>query len=130
MRLLTLLLVLYQVLAHGEDKSAAEQLADILAGMKSLSGQFEQATVTREDDLAASSQGSFRMLQPGYFYWEITAPDQQVFFSDGRTLTHYDIDLEQAVIQPAGDISGVNPDRKSTRLNSSHSSVSRMPSSA
>ena len=50
------------------------------------------------------------------------APDRSVAWSEwalvsGRTLTHH-------------DHAGVGQDRKSTRLNSSHTDISRMPSSA
>ena len=38
--------------------------------------------------------------------------------------------LAHSVLTAGGEVTGVEPDRKSTRLNSSHASKSRMPSSA
>ena len=49
-------------------------------------------------------------------------------FSDFATLRHM-LRFEAALAQAAAD-AGLIPDRKSTRLNSSHRALSRMPSSA
>ena len=57
--------------------------------------------------------------------------DQYIYIStpnDG--LVNFSIKRADGVELQSGQVSNANPDRKSTRLNSSHSQQSRMPSSA
>ena len=48
----------------------------------------------------------------------------------GADLTHYDVDVAGAALTKRATVTLPAGDRKSTRLNSSHVSLSRMPSSA
>jgi outer membrane lipoprotein carrier protein len=80
-------------------EDSAAELELLLRDTNAMSGVFTQQTSSVEGDLLEESGGVFRLLRPDYFYWEINQPDHQVFWSDGSELTHYDVDLEQAVIR-------------------------------
>jgi outer membrane lipoprotein carrier protein len=80
-----------------EDSTAELEL--LLRGTNAMSGVFTQQTSSEEGVVLEESGGVFKLLRPNYFYWEINQPDHQVFWSDGSELTHYDVDLEQAIIR-------------------------------
>ena len=63
--------------------------------------------------------------------WQMDAEDQLGIFEAGISSTHEMSKLEKVIRPGIGLFTNLGEaDRKSTRLNSSHSSVSRMPSSA
>lgn len=106
-----LLCIMYVVDAAqaGETAVDVDQLSALLKRATSISGSFEQLTVTSDGVEQGRNSGHFRLLQPDYFYWEITRPDHQIFVSDSRHLTHYDVDLEQATVSSADAIAGFTP---------------------
>lgn len=71
-------------------------LRNSLKKIDSLQGQFEQEVHTESGKQISSSSGSFKLLQPGYFFWRITVPDEQILVAAGNTLWHYDVELETA----------------------------------
>jgi outer membrane lipoprotein carrier protein len=84
---------------------AAAELADILARIEQLSGQFRQTLYPEEGGRATSSRGEFRLQAPGRFLWRIEAPDNQLVVSSGETLWHYDADLGTATRRPVSAVS-------------------------
>jgi outer membrane lipoprotein carrier protein len=88
----TALLFLCQLSVAGP----AEELEQQLAGLDSLQGRFEQQVLDVDESVLEHSSGVFKLLQPGYFYWHIRQPDEQVLYAAGSTLWHYDVDLETA----------------------------------
>jgi outer membrane lipoprotein carrier protein len=91
------------------DSAAAAGLAARLEALTSLSGDFEQ-TVTADDGAAArASAGHFSLLRPGFFRWEITAPDDQLLIAADGFLWHYDRDLETVTRRPLAAGAGSAP---------------------
>jgi outer membrane lipoprotein carrier protein len=85
--------------AWGET-GAVDRLLERLAGFTQLQGKFTQRQYGEGDTLLAQSSGSFRLLRPGYFAWEIESPDRQLIIADPRYLWHYDRDLETVTRRP------------------------------
>jgi outer membrane lipoprotein carrier protein len=77
-------------------ESGVTALQASLQEIGSLEGQFEQQVLTSTGKPISSSSGSFKLLQPGYFYWRITVPDEQILVASGEQLWHYDVELETA----------------------------------
>ena len=71
-----------------------------LSAITALLGDFEQRQLDEKGVVAATSSGSFKLLKPDYFSWEINAPDNQLVIADNESLWHYDRDLETATRRP------------------------------
>ncbi|MFT5484879.1 MAG: outer membrane lipoprotein carrier protein [Halieaceae bacterium] len=111
MRRLTLIVLFALGSGAASAQLPATELSALLGTTQSMQGKFTQQTVDATGATVETSVGLFRLLQPDYFYWEITSPDHQIFVSDGSKLTHYDVDLEQAVVQAASASGALNPAR-------------------
>ena len=66
-------------------------------------------------------------IEPQARFRQLRVQDTVVFFGSARFISRAQAQQELEQVQKAG---GKSPDRKSTRLNSSHIQKSRMPSSA
>ena len=65
--------------------AAATPVDDLLAHLDSierLQGSFEQQQYGEDGEVLLSSSGTFRILRPGYFAWEISEPDSQLVLAD------------------------------------------------
>lgn len=79
--------------------SALTQLVDRLTKIETISGAFVQFSVDQKGVRLQESKGEFKAQRPGKFYWHTESPLEQSIYSDGKTVTVYDPDLEQATIQ-------------------------------
>ncbi len=71
-----------------------------VAAQKSIAGDFVQSTVGK----TAKQSGSFALAKPASFRWAIQKPFEQLLVSNGKTITQWDSDLNQATIRSAGDL--------------------------
>ena len=76
-----------------------------VATQKSISGEFIQTVVGK----TKSQSGTFAMAKPGHFRWAISKPFEQLIVSDGKTLTQWDADLNQATVRSAVGILNNTP---------------------
>ena len=69
--------------------SAALQadVLETLAEREGMAGQFTQEIISPEGEVLERSSGSFGLLRPHFFRWEILTPDSQLLLADGETLT-------------------------------------------
>lgn len=72
------------------------ELWDLLAAQEQAQGTFEQSLFSETGELTEQSRGRYAVLRPGYFLWEIEAPDRQRLVVANDVLWHYDIDLATA----------------------------------
>lgn len=72
--------------------SGLQAMRQFIAQKHSISGEFIQSNQTKH----SQQYGQFAMSKPDYFLWEIKKPFEQLLISDGKTLTQWDIDLNQA----------------------------------
>ncbi|MCB1677895.1 MAG: outer membrane lipoprotein chaperone LolA [Halioglobus sp.] len=102
-------LALLAVGASAEDDGAADALLAALRPMGHLQGQFTQRQYDADGALADESTGTFRLLRPGYFSWEILAPDRQLIIANPSYVWHYDRDLETLTRRPVTDSVRMSP---------------------
>ena len=83
--------------------AAADPVDDLLAQLDTierLQGAFEQQQYGDDGTVLLASSGTFRILRPGYFAWEIREPDSQLVLADPEFLWHHDRDLETVTRRP------------------------------
>lgn len=80
-----------------------------LRDLNQLQGNFEQVQFTDRNAPMVQSSGRFRLLRPGYFSWEITAPDSQLIIADPDFLWHWDRDLETVTRRPVTNSAQMSP---------------------
>ena len=76
---------------------------EALAGREGMAGQFTQEIISPEGEVLEQSSGSFGLLRPHFFRWEILTPDSQLLLADGEILTQIDWDLEVVVERPISE---------------------------
>lgn len=96
-----------QIITEGDN--AANELVQILNQTTSLQGQFEQNQYDVDKNFMGKSSGSFRMLRPGYFSWEISSPDQQLIIATPQYIWHHDKDLETVTRRPVSTSGSLTP---------------------
>lgn len=107
-----LLFVLGSSLATAQsdsEESATDELIRILDQTKSLQGRFSQQQYDTNNVLLGESSGRFAMLRPGYFSWQIEAPDSQLIIATPEFIWHHDIDLETVTRRPVESSGAVSP---------------------
>ena len=88
---------------------AANELIAILNQSASLQGQFEQSQYDVSNTFMGESSGSFKMLRPGYFSWDISSPDSQLILATPQYIWHHDRDLETVTRRPSSSAAAVTP---------------------
>jgi len=93
------LALLLGVTAQGGEAPEAESVWALLEARKQLQGNFEQRLFDEEGTLVERTEGRYAILRPGFFRWEIEAPDRQQITISRGTLWHYDLDLETVTVR-------------------------------
>lgn len=78
----------------------ADTLVARLQQFDRLQGRFEQSQFDANNTLLAKSGGSFKLLRPGYFAWDIRRPDSQLIIADPVHIWHFDRDLDTVTRRP------------------------------
>jgi outer membrane lipoprotein carrier protein len=91
------------------EADAANELIQILNQSASLQGQFEQSQYDVSNTFMGESSGSFKMLRPGYFSWDISSPDSQLILATPKYIWHHDRDLETVTRRPSSNAAAVTP---------------------
>lgn len=107
--LVTLWLILSPLWALAQTGSDVDELLAALEGIEYLQGRFEQRQYGEDDVLQVESDGTFRLLRPGYFAWEILSPDSQLIIADPEYIWHHDRDLETVTRRPVTDSAEMSP---------------------
>ena len=80
--------------ARSAEPTATDELLIKLAGIEQLQGSFQQVQKGLDGKVMAETSGRFQLLRPGFFSWEILAPDSQLIVANPEFLWHHDRDLE------------------------------------
>ncbi len=88
---------------------AADDLIARLAPFQSLSGDFRQAQYREGSDEPRVSTGSFQLLRPGYFTWDIESPESQLILATPAYVWQYDRDLDTVSRRPVGGEGEMSP---------------------
>eukprot|EP01030_Chromulinospumella_sphaerica_P022883 gene22883-22886_t len=102
MRLIRMLLLpalaLTAFSAHADQASVAS-LTNLLDKSKTLTARFSQLTLDGGGTQLQETAGEMAVQRPGLFFWKTDAPNEQTIVSDGKKVTLWDPDLEQATIK-------------------------------
>lgn len=102
MRLIRMLLVSAMALSSASALAAeadAARLTQLLDESKTISARFSQLTLDGGGTQLQETTGQMSVQRPGLFYWHTDAPAEQVVVSDGKNVTLWDPDLEQATVK-------------------------------
>jgi outer membrane lipoprotein carrier protein len=88
---------------------STNELIETLDLTESLQGNFVQEQYGSDGVLQGTSSGTFKMLRPGYFSWEISSPDSQLILVTPQYLWHLDRDLETLTRRPVSDSTAMSP---------------------
>ena len=102
MRLIRMMLVsalsLSSVAAFAAE-SDVQRLSQLLSNSKTIDARFSQLTLDASGTQLQEKNGQMTVQRPGLFYWHTDAPQEQVVVSDGKNVTLWDPDLEQATVK-------------------------------
>jgi len=66
-----------------------------LAQLEPFKADFQQTILSEAGLVLQSNQGRLAVSKPNLLYWHVTAPDESLIVSDGKTLWFYDPFIEQ-----------------------------------
>lgn len=75
-------------------------LQNFIQNTKAAQGTFRQDVLTQSGQIKERSNGTFAFVRPGKFRWDIQNPYPQLMVANGKILTVYDADLQQATERP------------------------------
>ena len=84
--------------------AAAGALAAYFRTTEDLHAAFTQTVYAHRGE--EKSSGEVWLARPGKFYWDYRRPDRQKIISDGKTVYHYDLDLEQISVRARDELVG------------------------
>ena len=85
---------------------AYTNFAEYLKGMETLSGKFQQEIYDQEGVEIQKTNGDFKVKRPGYFWWNVAPPYEQLVVGTPDNLQIYDPDLEQLTIHEKDSLAG------------------------
>lgn len=78
-------------------ETGLQAMRAFIAAQKSVSGEFVQTVQGK----TTRQTGTFALAKPASFRWSIQKPFEQLLISDGKTMTQWDADLNQATTRNA-----------------------------
>jgi len=89
--------------AVADEAEGRLRLERFLAGLTTLTAEFEQQLFDEYGELMETANGEVAISKPGKFRWEYHHPYSQLIVTDGSTLWVYDVDLEQVSVNPVAN---------------------------
>lgn len=84
--------------AHAGEQDV-QRLTQLLEKSQTIEANFSQLTIDASGTSLQETSGKMTVKRPGLFYWHTDAPQEQVVVSDGKNVTLWDPDLEQATVK-------------------------------
>lgn len=100
------------LLASAGPVAATEALDELLAALEpvaQIKGEFTQQQYDDRGAPLGESRGTFALLRPDYFAWDIAAPDSQLVIAGPEYLWHHDRDLETVTRRGVDAAGGITP---------------------
>ncbi|BFM49119.1 outer membrane lipoprotein chaperone LolA [Marinomonas sp. THO17] len=91
------------------DEAARTKVTSLLEQNRNIEGEFRQVTYDEKGKPLQISEGVFLLAKPNQFVWDSIKPFAQRIVSDGKTITVWDVDLEQATQKPLSEEVGSSP---------------------
>lgn len=92
--------------AMPKEASAYQRFASLLSELQAMEGEFEQVVLDGEGHQIQKTQGDFKVKRPGYFWWEVAPPYEQIVVGTPDSLKVYDPDLEQLTVHDESSLAG------------------------
>ncbi|OZY60457.1 outer membrane lipoprotein carrier protein LolA [Pseudomonas lundensis] len=96
--LLLPVLAMSSLTAHAGEQDV-KRLGQLLGQSNTITARFSQLTLDGSGTQLQETTGDMSVKRPGLFYWHTDAPQEQTMISDGKKVTLWDPDLEQATIK-------------------------------
>lgn len=84
-------------------QAIAQKIQKTYAATKTLRADFTQSTSSRMSNRERLGAGTMVLAKPGLMRWDYSAPNQQVFVCDGKTISMYFSKEKQMMVTPAKD---------------------------
>jgi outer membrane lipoprotein carrier protein len=98
-----LVLCFWLGVAGAAQQKAADTLFAQLSKVKTMTAAFSQQVTTAEGDVLQDAKGELKLKRPGYFYWHVTLPLEQLIIANTAHVVVYDPELAQATYRPLAD---------------------------
>lgn len=82
-----------------EENKNFSHLSHLLSAFNQFEADFIQKTYDKDKVEVQSLTGIIKLQKPDHFYWKSNDPYAQLLVTNGKSIWHYDADLEQVVIQ-------------------------------
>ena len=99
----------FQAIAVYADDTVTSAIESLLEKNRNIEGEFQQVTYDEQGKELQVSKGVFLLAKPNKFVWDSISPFAQRIISDGKTITVWDVDLEQATQKPLSSSIGNSP---------------------
>ena len=107
MAVLTIVTVFQVAVVQAAD--ATSSIESLLELNRNIEGEFRQVTYDEKGKQLQVSEGVFLLAKPNKFVWDSVTPFAQRIISDGKNITVWDVDLEQATKKPLSGAVGSSP---------------------
>ena len=86
---------------------ASVQFNELLQKVETISGVFSQKIVNADgEEVSDETTGEVKIQRPGYFYWQVEPPYEQLIIGTPEQLIVYDPDLETVNIKKGNSLDG------------------------
>ncbi|MDO9372394.1 MAG: outer membrane lipoprotein chaperone LolA [Gammaproteobacteria bacterium] len=89
--------------------SAIERLHVFFKNTRVIQADFQQSLMDARGNRVQEASGTLVMQRPGKFRWDYQKPYHQLIVADGKEITIYDEDLQQATIKAMTGVIGSTP---------------------
>ena len=87
------------MIASTAQAETMDDLVGLLSKFQTYKAHFDQQSYDQSGEKLQTLQGTMILQKPDHFYWESEAPYEQKLVCNGKTIWHFDTDLDQVVIQ-------------------------------
>lgn len=89
--------------------SAIERMHVFSKNTRVIQADFQQSLMDTKGNKVQEASGTLVMQRPGKFRWDYQRPYHQIIVADGKEITIYDEDLQQATIRSMTGVIGSTP---------------------
>lgn len=89
--------------------SAIERMHVFSKNTRVIQADFQQSLMDTKGNKVHEASGTLVMQRPGKFRWDYQRPYHQIIVADGKEITIYDEDLQQATIRSMAGVIGSTP---------------------
>jgi outer membrane lipoprotein carrier protein len=108
-RAVLLLILLVSPHAWSATDPGLVQLQNFLDALDTLTAEFSQEVVNRDEVLVEAASGVVALQKPGRFRWDYRTPFERVIVADGERVWLYEADLDQVTVRLLDEGLGETP---------------------